>query len=178
MLKFQILTIVTIGAMSLSSCSSHDNLTVREFTDGDELVQMQYNGDEVPSDLVKEVRFYLNGPKKTVTPMKNGKVEGVVEHFYPSGHLRSSVSFSNGVQNGPFKHYDDQGVLVFEGNMANGMKQGVWTTWYDETQKEEEKTYVNDTLDGTWTYWYIDGSVKRTEVYAQGEMIERTEIKE
>ena len=118
----------------------------------------------------------MDGPKKMVTPMKEGKVEGTVENYYPSGHLKETIRFKNGIQDGPFRSYDADGVLVFEGAMVGGKKQGKWTTWYDEVQKSEERIYKDDELNGQWTYWYIDGTKKRVEDYENGKLINQTEF--
>lgn len=166
---FYLIGCITVMAV-VSGCSSSKEITVDEFLDGQEKVQMQFRGDHIPENLVKEVRFYPNGNRKMVTPMKDQKVDGVVQYFYETGHLKEEVTFKNGVQEGTYKKYDDSGILVFEGTLTNGVKNGVWTTWYDEVQKEEERIYVNDLPDGTWTYWYIDGNLKREEVYENGKL--------
>ena len=110
-----------------------------------------------------------------VTPLKEGRVDGVVAYFHSSGHPKESVTFRNGIQNGPYKSYDSQGIMVFEGMMENGLKQGKWTSWYDEVQKSEERNYLNDELHGEWTFYFIDGSVKRVEVYENGQLTDQTE---
>ena len=165
-----------LSAMILWSCGSVSELTVREFQDGNELVQMQYAGEETAANLVKEVRFYEDGPKKMVTPMKSERVEGTVEYYHPSGHLKETLSFKNGVQDGPLRSYDSGGILVFEGVIKGGLKQGSWTTWYDEVQKSEECNYQNGELNGLWTHWYIDGTKKRVEEYENGKLINQTEF--
>jgi antitoxin component YwqK of YwqJK toxin-antitoxin module len=159
----------------LAGCGAAPDLVVREFEGSGELVQLQYEGAESPLNLVKEVRFYANGSKRMITPIKEGKVNGVVEYYHPSGHIKESVTFVDGVQNGLYRSYDIDGVLVFEGRMKDGMKQGTWTTWYDEVQKAEEKNYLNDELHGEWTFWYIDGTPKRKELYEHGSLTDQTE---
>ena len=167
----QPLTILCIAVvMVLSGWSASKEITYEEFRDGDELVQMQYRGDHIPRNLVKEVRFHANGNRKMVTPMKDQKVDGILQYYYQGGHLKEEVTFVDGLQSGVFKRYDISGVLVFEGMMDNGMKSGQWITWYDEVQKEEERNYVNDRPEGIWTYWYIDGNLKREEVYENGKL--------
>ena len=156
-------------------CGTTAEINVKEFKEVTELVQLHYNGAESPLNLVKEVRFYQSGSKKSVTPLIEGKVHGKVEYYYPSGYLKESMTFSNGVQDGVYRSFDAEGVLVFEGIMKNGLKQGKWTTWYDEVQRSEERTYLDDQLHGEWTFWYIDGSVKRVEVYDHGTITEQTE---
>lgn len=159
----------------LIGCGSTGELQIKEFEDGEEIVQLQYRGAESPLNLVKEVRFYETGVKKRVTPLDNGKVNGVVEYYRPTGYLRETITFRDGVQEGPYKSYDSEGLLVFEGIMSEGMKQGKWTSWYDEVQRSEERTYLDDQLHGSWTFWYIDGTVKRVEVYEHGALTEQTE---
>ena len=72
----------------LSGCSTSKEITVEEFEDGSEKVHMQYQGDHIPENLVKEVRFFPGGSRKMVTPMKDRKVDGLVQYYYESGHLK------------------------------------------------------------------------------------------
>lgn len=159
-----------------SSCSASKKLTSILIENSNGNVELIYAGNQLPNNLVKEIKFFPNGDTLSVTPMLKGAVNGVVSFYSSDNKLKEQTTFENGVQNGVFKRFDLEGVLVLEGKLKAGKKVGVWTTWYDEVQKQEEKQYVDNLEDGKWTYWFIDGSVKREEVYKLGKLIEEKDF--
>lgn len=171
-IKFLLAFSICIGFASCGASKKLVSVLVEDQNGNTELV---YARSEAPENLVKEVRFFPNGDTLTVTPMLNGKVDGVVLRYLEGNILVEEVTFKEGVQDGRFKRYDKDGILVFEGELTNGQKTGIWTTWYDDVQAQEKRSYSNDEPDGKWTYWYIDGSLKREEVFENGKLIESTE---
>ena len=139
-------------------------------------VELLYDGDASAENLVKEIRYYPSPDSLrdtlSVTPMKQGMVEGVVRAFHPDNLVREETPFVAGRQEGVFRRYDSEGVLVFEGLMRSGSREGVWTTWYDAVQMEEQRAYLNDRLHGKWSFWYADGNLRRDETYESGILVE------
>lgn len=116
--------------------------------------------------------------------------DSVSIYFYPSGEVKKEIYYVNGEEEGKaFEYAKDgtivnlmlyrSGVLVREQAINRvdnqGRKQGLYKSFHDNGNLATEGSYLNDLKDGYFKWYYEDGTLKKTEKYEMGVLIEAPE---
>jgi len=144
--------------------------------------------------------FHENGNKLLEANYKNGSREGVWLEYNRNGSIRQSFVYAGneqvktGKQNGEFEEFYANGIPESVYNYKNGLPHGLFEEWYDKgefvkvpmeggnameykqelrgAQLKREGEYSNGKLIGDVAYYNEDGTILKTEVYEDGELIE------
>lgn len=138
----------------------------------------------IPIGIIRD--YHLDGTLGAVTPITDGKINGVKITYFTDGFIAEECPYSAGKKNGVDKKYNDTGTgILFNGNKrtyikhptvvliseypyTDGKVNGVARTYYDSGTLESEIPFTNDKLDGILKYYDQDGKLTRTEHYTRG----------
>ena len=133
------------------------------------------------NDTLKE--FYPNGTLKSITPLSNGKKNGIQKKYRKDGTIKEETPYINDQINGIEKGYNIMGVLYRESpyikNKLNGIskhyfqngKINIETPWeedkvngiekwyYENGKISSEKPHINNKFEGVWRYYYENGII-------------------
>jgi len=103
-------------------------------------------------------------------------MNGTFKTYYDDDQLKEEVTYRDGKKNGPFKEYHANGHLVTRtvaGDPQLGIPAEDEKVWEGQVVARSG-TYKNDRLDGEVKTMAENGTVVKTEVYANGEPIRST----
>lgn len=103
-------------------------------------------------------------------------MNGTFKTYYEDEQLKEEVTYRDGRKNGPFKEYHANGRFVTRpvaGDPQLGIPAEEEKVWDGQVVKRSG-SYKNDLLDGEVKTMAENGTVVRTEVYANGELIRST----
>ena len=118
------------------------------WNDGTVGMREKYAGGKKNGD---QITYHINGKVRSITPYKDGKIEGVVEWYNTEGLLVEQNEIINGT--GRYVTYWENGNIQEEGNYKNYRKTGDWTEYNREKEIEKVITY-SDKGAVIRTRWY------------------------
>lgn len=143
--------------------------------------------DYQQTEKISQVDFYDNGNRQVAESYSNGMRNGMSIHYYPDGRKSKEIVYENGKKEGLSMVFaeDDGRVISFityKGDLIAseekinrrdkfGSKQGIWKDFYENGKLKTEWDYKDDVLHGLVRYFSTDGSVKKTEVYRNGQLV-------
>ena len=77
------------------------------------------------------VDYYDNGKIKSVTPYKNGVMDGIAKSYYENGTLEIETTYKDDQPEGIARYYDEGGNAKSETTYKNGQR--IHRKEYDET---------------------------------------------
>ena len=105
-----------------------------------------------------KVKVFLPNISESIVEakFKNGKKEGLAKtYYYPSGALKKEVNYVNGKEEGLVKlYYYKFGVLKSEANYKNNEKEGLWKE-YDESGKLKGKINYTNGKEQIKSFWIL-----------------------
>ena len=123
---------------------------------------VSWGGDELTmGDLVQRNDLYY---KKFTNVPFTGEISGI-----QSGNLK------NGKMDGEWSKYFDNGQLLSVRNYKDGKLHGLsedYRRYGEGVQLSETGNYKNGKKEGLWEFFNKDGSLKKTETYEDGELVE------
>ncbi len=82
--------------------------------------------DTLGADSV-QFTYYNNKNVGSITPYKNGEINGYCEFYYFNGQLSSRTRFIDGIQvDGFVMNFNIDGSIYSEGYVKNGKRNGYW----------------------------------------------------
>jgi len=112
--------------------------------------------------------WHANGHILSTREYDRGKLEGWLRTFHENGVLAEESYFADGLESGMNRGWHANGQLAWEMTYVEGKREGL-AIWYDEKGALfAEGEYVADELHGTYVEYAPNGSVKRTERWADG----------
>lgn len=131
--------------------------------------------------------FYPNSNKSSEEFFEKGIKNGTAIYFHESGPKSKELVYQNGKKEGKCIVFaeDDGRILSFimykndliasEEKLNRkdkfGAKQGIWKEFFASGKVKTEWTYKDDLLNGSVRYFGEDGSVKKMEVYRNGQIV-------
>lgn len=121
--------------------------------------------------MVERITYYTNGDPSTITPFKNGVVQGTRLTFLQGGLPNTVEQWENGQQEGLTVVYLN-GEKIAEVQYEGGKKNGVELRYRDGTILVEEVCWRDNIQHGQRKV-YVDGEAK-SEWYHEGEVVSKT----
>jgi antitoxin component YwqK of YwqJK toxin-antitoxin module len=113
-----------------------------------------------------------NGSIKSLTPIKDGKIEGVLKQFDDEGKLLTEESYHNNLKNGWQINYNPPtGKIKFKAMFRNDTMQGPMIQYYLEGQLWRESNYINGHLEGIVKTYWPNGKIKMETPFEHGKKI-------
>ncbi|MBL0340721.1 MAG: hypothetical protein IPP71_07280 [Bacteroidetes bacterium] len=119
-------------------------------------------------------------------PVLNGIKQGLAKYYSETGLFIKEVNYDKGVENGIGRAFAEDGRIISLLIYKNGylvkdekinrtdkfnFKQGVWKEFYPDQKTKTEANYKDDKLEGPFKYYSTDGTIKKMEVYKNGELV-------
>ena len=115
-------------------------------------------------------RDYNKWGEKKETPIKDGKINGIVKLYYKSGELQVATPFTNDTISGTQKGYYKSGKLSTEIPFTKGKENGISKFYYENGNLSAEIPYTNSDKNGTETAYYESGKLHREMPYNYGKI--------
>lgn len=126
----------------------------------------------------KEWTYYdQNGVLTSKEYFRNGEKniydDNSTATFYsPNGKINEISNYKFGKLDGESKLYHEDGKSVKQvGLYEKGLAQGKWKVYYPSGKLQRETELVNDKRHGNRIHYREDGSIEKTEVYKDGQLI-------
>gem|GEM_PF-930988 len=140
------------------------------FKNGKKSAEMKLKNNLLDGDCV----YYdtLTYKKLYEGQYKNGEKSGEWITYFPNGNVKTLQTFKEGELNGNFELFDSTGYRISEGQFTDGAKSGLWKYYFENSKKVWIKVnFKNDSADGKLLSYYKNGSLKREEIYSNGEKV-------
>lgn len=131
--------------------------------------------------------YHTNGKIASEEPYVNGVKSGKAIYYFESGSKSKEIPFVESKKEGKAVFYaeDDGRItsfilykndLIYSEEKLNrkdkfGSKQGIWKEFFPSGKTKTEWLYKDDQLDGPVRYFSEDGSVRKMEVYRNGQPV-------
>ena len=103
-----------------------------------------------------------------------GLREGEWILYYPQTDrtVMSTTQYVGGEPDGLQQFFFQDGTVKVEGEIKNGKREGLWNWYYENTAVESSIEFKAGKKEGAQNFYLDDGTLTRTEVYKQGELVE------
>ena len=125
--------------------------------------------------------WYKNGSKKQEVMMKNAKVHGAFRSWHENGQIKMSYFSINNVMSGEYNEWAEDGQVLWSiVELSDSKVIDVKQYWNNGQIKLKGKSALPRTLsihhwtqsrNGYWIYYYRDGTVKKSEKYDRGRLV-------
>ncbi|MBP7540600.1 MAG: hypothetical protein KA802_11760 [Saprospiraceae bacterium] len=88
--------------------------------------------------------FYPNGRLWIVTPIQNGKMDGLEEWYHKNGNLQKKIRYKNNMRDGPWIEYYDYGYMKQHGYYKNNARDSIWIETYYNKNLKSQGSYFPD----------------------------------
>ncbi len=112
--------------------------------------------------------YYPDGRLKSVTPFKDGKINGIKKIYSDDESLWIEISYRNGIKHGVEKWYHRNNKVSVFRNYKNGRIEGAERIYYKSGQLESEYFYENGEREGIAKGFYESGQYKWIVNYKNG----------
>lgn len=152
----------------------YDGEYITYYPDGTKMMEGEYVDGKKESSWY---HFNEDGSIEVIYVYRSDKVvekhfkNGTFETYWPNDIKRSVYSYKDGEKHGPFQEWYNQGEWRDEERVDNFGNRYPVQKLYD-TQLRMKGKYRNGELHGEVIYYDEDGSVEKTEVYQEGELID------
>jgi antitoxin component YwqK of YwqJK toxin-antitoxin module len=135
----------------------------------------------------KQTDFHVNGNISGEETFENGIKNGNARYYHKSGLKSMELVYQNGKREGRSTTFsEDDGrilsIITYKSDLISseeklnrkdkfGAKQGIWKEFFESGKVKTEWTYKDDLLNGSVRYFSEDGSVKKMEVYRNGQIV-------
>lgn len=123
-------------------------------------------------EMVERVTFFENGEPATVSPYKEGLIDGIRTTFFPGGLPKTREEWVEGKQEGITTLFQN-GEKSAEVTYLNNEKHGVERRYHDGKFVVEEVHWKHNIQHGPRLLLAEDGSTLKTEWYLEGELVSR-----
>ena len=82
--------------------------------------------------------------------------------YFEDGKLNSIYRYKEGKLNGLSEHWNSEGVLIFEGEYCNGKQHGKFIKYYDNGKLRLKQHFVDGVLEGFKESYDEEGNVVKT----------------
>ena len=131
-------------------------------------------------DLVtgKLKKFYDdNKTLYSITPLKDGKIDGIFKVFYKDSKLKAKIYYKNSKRNGKHIIYFKNGKKAYEADMKNEKKDGHVKEWYDNGQLMYDILYRDNKPEGMVKIFDKNGSIQMISEYKNGKRVKQIQPK-
>lgn len=140
--------------------------------------KIQAKGEYKKGYKVKEWAYYdKNGVLQSKEVYRNGQKDiydnsSTATFYTPSGTITEVSNYKFDKLEGESKLFHEDGKSVKQvGYYQNGLATGKWKVLYPSGKIQRETEFVNDKRNGTRVHYREDGSIEKTEVYKDGQLI-------
>lgn len=113
---------------------------------------------------------YQNNILTELSTWKDGKKEGLSQHYSEQGLLEKQSAYRNGILHGSQKLYFPDGTLKESGEYDLGRKTGIWKTYNPNGTRSSSETYKDGELNGTAMTYNSDGFPVSQACYINGKL--------
>lgn len=106
--------------------------------------------------------------ERTETPVRNGRVDGVVRAWFANGRPMSTRPFTEGRESGVHEGWYPDGRLRFRSRYADGVLEGQALEWYPDGTPYRDFTYRAGHEEGRQRMWYANGTLRANYVMRDG----------
>jgi antitoxin component YwqK of YwqJK toxin-antitoxin module len=97
--------------------------------------------------------YFEDGSQKTLSTIKNGKLEGRVVYFYGNGAKKEQGEYKNNQKDGNWTRWTAEGNRIATASYKNGVKDGKWFIWDENGKMRYQMVYDNGKKIDTWYMW-------------------------
>lgn len=138
---------------------------------------MDKNGTLLPPVEIKNETgsvktFYKTGSTALEYTLKNGALQGKRFQYLVSGKVQEEDNYIENELNGTSRNYYASGQLKSEENYKNDERDGKIISYYENGKIKSEEYFLSGKQHGTCKYYDASGSVTKTFVYYNDELID------
>jgi len=124
-----------------------------------------------PNNCIQEL-YNPDGTVKSLTPIKDGKIEGVLKQFDSEGKPEVEENYHNNLKNGwQIKYNPATGNIIYKAMFCNDTMQGPMIQYYLEGMLWRESNYSKGHLEGIVKTYWPDGKIKMETPFEHGKQL-------
>jgi antitoxin component YwqK of YwqJK toxin-antitoxin module len=121
--------------------------------------------------------FYPSGKRLSLTPVKNGKVEGWSIGWFENGKVEVKEFFKAGGSDGTRTRWYPNGQIRSVAPIRHGVIEGLFQEWHENGKLQREVMMKNGKPHGRADSWTSDGTPLESFTYAEGVVVSHSKPK-
>lgn len=120
------------------------------------------NGEEFDFSFSGDLKtYYSNNNIKEITPLSNGKVNGIFKSFYENGNPKDEIHYVDGEATGERVEYYENGNKKLSISKSDKPKGLLHSEFYDNGNLKSTQIYISKyDRDGKWIQYFSNGQMK------------------